>query len=110
MIKTYDRLVNQLLSVIHIDKKDPSVLRISFDRALQIFQKFEIIIPQKVYEDTFVKVVNERLVGKIQANDVAKWVIAQTMVNTALMLSISKEELLKLKLRSEGVTYFDKKK
>jgi hypothetical protein len=111
MINTLDRLVNQLLAVIYIDKNDPSVVRIAFDKALQIFANYEIIIPPKTFEATFTKVVEERLVGKIQANDVAKWAIAQAMTNTAVSLAISKEELLRLKLRdNDTVRSFDKKK
>lgn len=110
MINKQDKIINQLLTTIYIDKKDPSVLRINFDNALAIFQKYEIWIPTKAYEETLNHVITERLVGKIQANDVAKWAIAQAMLNTALLLSMSKEELLKLKLRGEGVTYFDKAK
>jgi len=109
MIKTFDRVVNQLLAVIYIDKTDPSVMRIGFDRALEVLFKYDIVVPPKVFEATFVKLVEERLVGKIQANDVAKWAIAQAMLNTALSLSISKEELLRLRLKDNTVQRFDKK-
>jgi len=40
--------------------------------------------------------MEERLVGKIRANDVAKWAISQAMLNTALSLMLSKEEILKI--------------
>lgn len=111
MITALDRIVNQLLACIHIDKHDPSLVRITFDQALQIFARHEIIVPPKIFEATFMKVMEERLIGKIQANDVAKFAIAQTMVNTASMLAISKEELLRLKLRdNDTVRNFDRKK
>lgn len=97
MITRLDRIANQLLSTISIDRKDPSLIRIQFDKVLQILYNFDIVIPPKIFEDTFNKVMEERLVGKIRANDVAKWAISQAMLNTALSLMLSKEEILKLR-------------
>ena len=108
MINTLDRVINQLLGIIYIDKKDPSIIRISFDQALMILARNEIYVPPKVYEETFKKVIEERLVGKIQANDVAKWAIAQALLNTALTIALTKEDLLKLRLRDNDVTSFEK--
>lgn len=110
MIKTYDRLVNQLLATIYIDKNDNSVIHVSYIDVLKIFEKFDIVVPAKAFENTLNKVFEERLVGKIEATEVSKYAIAQAMLNTALTLAISKEELLRLKLRGEGVNYIDKKK
>jgi len=101
--------MNQILSMIHIDKKDNSVIRINFDAVIQLLNRYDIFVPVKHFELTFSKVIEERLVGKIQANDVAKWAIAQALLNTAFLLAISKEELIKLKLK-ENTINIDRKK
>lgn len=111
MITKLDRLLNQLISTVYIDKNDPSIIRIQFDRALQIFYNADIIVPPKAFENTFKKVVEERLVAKIRANDVAKFAIAQAMMNTAFSLMLSKEELIKLRMQdnSSDITSIRKK-
>lgn len=112
MITRLDRIANQLLATISTDRNDPSMIRIQFDRVLQILYNFDIIVPPKIFESTFNKVMEERLVGKIRANDVAKWAISQAMLNTALSLMLSKEEILKINskdINSSDITSIRKK-
>lgn len=112
MITKLDRVANQLLGTVSIDRKDPSLIRIQFDRAIQIFYNFDIVVPPKMFENTFMKVMEERLVGKIRANDIAKWAIVQAMLNTALAMMLSKEEILKLQadnISSNDITTIRKK-
>ena len=110
MINVLDRVANQLLAAIYIDKNDASVIRINFDMVLKIFERFDIIVPPKALENTLTKVLEERLVGKLTANNTAKWVISQAILNTALSIAISKEELIKIKLRGDGIETLQRKK
>ena len=75
-------------------------MKISFFNVLQIFAEHDIILPQKAYESTVQAVLDTRLVGKIRATDGAKYAIAQAMLNTAHTMSISKEDILKYKIRT----------
>lgn len=110
MIKPFDRLVNQLLGTISIDRADKSVIRVNFDQVLNLLYKFDLFVPPKALENTLNKVIEERMVGKLNASDVTKWVLAQAILNTALSIAVSKEELLKIKLRDAGFETISRKK
>ena len=100
MIKQHSKLINQILPFIHFDSNDKSVIRISFDGVLRLFAENDIILPQKMYEETLSKVLDEKLVGKSPVSEPLKYVIAQTVLNTALLLSISKEDIIKYKIKT----------
>jgi hypothetical protein len=103
MIKQNTKLVNQLLPLIHFDSADKSVIRIAFDGVLKVLSENDLIVPQKAYEETLNKVLNERLVGKIQASEPTKYVIAQAMLNTAYLLAVSKDDIIKHKIKTNQV-------
>lgn len=100
MVKQTSKLINQLIAQIHFDKEDRSTVRISFDTVIKILYDSELIVPQKMYEETLNKVLNEQLVGKAQANEPLKYIIAQAMVNTALLLAVSKDEIIRHKIKT----------
>lgn len=100
MIKQSTILINQLLAQVHFDSKDKSVVRISFDNVIKILIDNDILIPQKAYEETLNKVLSEQLVGKIGANESAKLILANAMLEVALAMAVSKEDLIKHKIRT----------
>jgi hypothetical protein len=100
MVKQQSKLLNQILAHIHFDKEDKTVVRISFDNVIKILADNDVIVPQKIYETTLEKVLEERLVGKAQVADGTKWIIAQAVLNTALLLAVSKYEIIAHKIRT----------
>lgn len=96
--RTVEKIITQLLGAIYIDSQDPSVMRINFAMVLSVFDRHDIIVPPKILQELLTKVMEERLVGKIQSNETAKWIIAQAIFNVGLQVSVSKEDLLKIRL------------
>jgi hypothetical protein len=56
-----------------------------------------------MYEETLTKVLDEKLVGKTAANEPLKYAIAQAILNTALLLAVSKEEIIKYRIKTNQV-------
>lgn len=100
MIKQSTILINQLLAHVHFDSADKSIIRISFDNVIKILLENDIIVPPKMYEETLNKVLNEKLVGKVQATDTTKWAVAQAILNTAFLLAVSKDDIIKHKIKT----------
>ena len=108
MIKPFTRLVNKLLAAIYFDKNDATTIRVAFDLCVKILAEHDIFVAPIQYETVLRKVLDAKLVGKIPTNDVAKWAIAETMLNTALAIALSKEELIKLQDPSYTTERFHK--
>ena len=100
MVKQNTKLINQLLAQIHFDKQDRTVIRVAFDAVVKILAENDVIVPQKIYEDTLEKVLSEKIVGKVQVTEYTKYAIAQAMLNTAYLLAVSKEEIIKYKIKT----------
>jgi hypothetical protein len=100
MVRQTTKLLNQLIAQVHFDKEDKSAVRVAFDNVIKILYEHELIVPQKMYEETLNKVLTEKLVGKAQANEPIRYAIAQAMINTALLLAVSKEEIIKYRIKT----------
>jgi len=103
MIKQHSKLINQIIAHVYFDSNDKSVVRVAFDSVLKILGENDIIVPQKMYEETLNKVLEEKLVGKTAANEPLKYIIAQAILNTAYLLAISKDEIIKYKIKTNQV-------
>jgi hypothetical protein len=88
---------------VYFDKEDKSVVRVAFDNILKVLGENDIVVPQKMYEETLTKVLDEKLVGKTAANEPLKYAIAQAILNTALLLAVSKEEIIKYRIKTNQV-------
>ena len=88
------------MAQIHFDKDDSSVIRISFDNVLKVLGENDIIVPHKMYEETLNTVLSEKLVGRVQITDGTKYVVAQALLNTAFLLAVSKDQIIKHKIKT----------
>ncbi len=89
-----------MLAHIHYDKLDNSVLKINFQNIIKILYDNEIIVPVQIFEDSLQKVLDERLVGKATASEQTKYAIAQAILNTAFLLAVPKDQIIKHKIRT----------
>jgi hypothetical protein len=103
MIDKGTRIVNQLLAHIHFDSQDPSVLRLSFGNIIVLLADNDIIVPQAMFEETLNKVLTERLVGKVPADLGTKHAVAQAILNTAYLLAVSKEDIIKHRIKTNQI-------
>ena len=92
MINLEQRIVTQLLSTIHKDKKNPSVIRVNIDNAVSILSSFGYNLPSNVFEKKLEELLNSKLVGaKITPG--LTFSIAQLIIDIANKMHIKDEDL-----------------
>jgi hypothetical protein len=95
MINDTNRIVTQLLSTIHIDKKDPSVMRVDIDNAVNILSNFGYNLPSQLYEANLEKVLNKKLTGHAKVSPGLKYGIADMIVALANKMHVDEAQITK---------------
>lgn len=92
MIPQNERLINQMLTAIYIDKNNPTEYRISFDNVLKILISNNYILPNRQYETVVEDILNKKLVG-MPVHHATKFAIAKILIDVADQMSVTKEDL-----------------
>lgn len=95
MIDIKNRIVTQLLSTIHIDKKDPSVMRVDINNAVNILSNHGYNLPSNLYEDKLEEILNRKLTGHAKVSDGLKYGIADMIVALADKMHVDEAQIVK---------------
>lgn len=95
MIDIKNRIVTQLLSTIHIDKKDVSVMRVNLDNAVNILSNFGYNLPSKLYEAKLEEILNKKLSGNAKVSPGLKYAIAEMIVALADKMHVDEAQIVK---------------
>tara|TARA_R110002074_G_scaffold402324_1_gene607012 strand:+ start:47760 stop:48215 length:456 start_codon:yes stop_codon:yes gene_type:complete len=95
MIDIKNRIVTQLLATIHIDKKDPSVMRVDMNNAVNILSNHGYNLPSKIYETKLEEVLNKKLTGHAKVSAGLKYSIAEMIVVLAEKMHVDEAQIVK---------------
>lgn len=102
MINTQRRLLNRLETYVYVDKSDETIIHIDFDNVLHCLLDFGVMVPPRQFEDTVEKILNEKIVGKIDANPTAiKIIIGKIMYDVSERMALSSDAVLKHNLKMD---------
>ncbi|MCB1711906.1 MAG: hypothetical protein KDH96_05345 [Candidatus Riesia sp.] len=92
MITTKTKLTNQLLSKIHFDKNDPTVIRVDIHNIAFILSSFNYNLPSRIFENKLEQLLNKKLTGA-RVTEGLKHIIADMIVSLANKLHVSDDEI-----------------
>jgi hypothetical protein len=95
MIDQKTRIVNQLLSTIHVDKKDPSVIRLDMNNAASILSKAGYNLPAQQFESNLDELLSKRLIGKAKVTGGIKYSVAEMILALAIKMHIDEATIIK---------------
>lgn len=95
MIDQKTRIVNQLLSTIHVDRKDPSVIRIDMNNTASILSKAGYTLPAQQFESNLEELLSKRLIGKVKVAGGLKYSVAEMILALANKMHIDDATILK---------------
>jgi hypothetical protein len=93
MISKESRLVNQLMSTIYKEKRDPTAFRIDFDRVVHILSESDILVISQQYSDKLEKVLNKKIVGHAPVQYSTIHAIAKLMYDLAIKMRVDESEI-----------------
>lgn len=94
MITLKERIINRLISTIYADKKDPTVIRVDIDNAVNILSNFGYLLPSGVFETKLEHLLNSKLTGA-NVTPGLKYAMADLIVTLADKMHIEEDKIVK---------------
>jgi len=94
MIDIKNRIVTQLLSIIHMDKKDPTAVRIDIASVVRILNTFGYNLPQ-LYEKKLEEILNTKMAGKAPISPGLKYNISELIIEVADRMHVDEAQITK---------------
>ena len=95
MIDIKNRIINQLLSTIYVDKTNPSVIRVAIDNAINILSNFGYNLPSAPYEAKLEEMLNRKLTGNAKVSAGLKYAIAEMVISLADKMHVEEAQIIK---------------
>jgi hypothetical protein len=90
MISNREKLVNQLLSTVYVDKTDPTVIKVDIHNTFHILTSFGITVPGKAFEAKLEELLNKKLVGA-NITSAVNYAVVELIINLAERMRVSDE-------------------
>lgn len=106
MIPKKERIINQLLGCIYIDRNDNTVYKLNFDNVLKTLISNDYILHKSEFETRVEDVLNASLAGKAKVGHPTAYAIAEIIFLLAEVMNVSKDDITRFQMHGKKV--FDK--
>lgn len=94
------------MGAVYKDKEDQSLIRIDITKAIDILEKYDILVPVHIYEQTLSHLLSQHIVGKVPADKATSYAIAGIMFDVSTKVKVDRQKLEEAAI-SSSINKFD---